>query len=165
MLPNPYILLAAVVGAMALAAVSFGLGHHYAKLQEAEAIAKAEAAAIARTQVADQITHDADVAAAQAQQKIVHDTQTIIQKVPVYVTKKADAACDLTRGTVRLLNASAANVQPVPAVAGQSDDASAGVALDTAVAVIVQNYGTYAEVVARLEALQNWVRAQQANAR
>lgn len=161
MLPNPYVILGALVGAIMLCLASFGAGHHYAVLQEDKAIAKAEAQAILDTQAQDKITHDADVAQALAQQKIVTQTKTIIQKVPVYVSKKAVDACVVPIGFIRLHNAAASD-GTVPDAAGISNDAPAGIGLDTVAASVAGNYGTYHYVAAQLRALQAWVAAQQA---
>ena len=160
-MPNPYLLLGTLVGALLLAVSAFFAGHHYATLQEQKAIAAAEARAIEVTQAQDAVTRNADVAAAQARVKIVTQIKTITKEVPVYVTKKADAACALTRGTIRVLNDSAANLPSIPGPTGQSDDAPAGVELHTVVGTVVGNYGTYQQVAAQLVALQNWVRAEE----
>jgi hypothetical protein len=85
----------------------------------------------------------------------------IIREVPVYVTAQADAACVVPAGFVRVHDAAAAGRVPGPP--GQSDDAASGVAISAASGVIVQNYGTYAEVSQRLTDLQAWVKAQRGN--
>lgn len=111
------------------------------------------------------------LAAAKASEKIViryvdrvhtvHDVgATIVREVPVYVTPKADAACTVPRGFVRVHDAAAAGVLPGPAE--PTDDRPAGLALSTASAVVVDNYTTCHAIAEQLIALRDWVRANQA---
>lgn len=158
---NPYVLLGTLVGVLLLCAVSFYEGHHYAELQNAKAVADAVTDAVKRTQAQDQVTHDADVAAAAAQVKIQTVIQTQIQKVPVYVTKKANAACVLPRGFVQLHDDSARGVQSVPPAAG-SVDAPSTVQLTDLGSAIAANYGQYQVIAQQLRDLQGWIKAQEA---
>jgi hypothetical protein len=87
-------------------------------------------------------------------------TQTIIQKVPVYVTAKADAACPIPAGFVRVLD-SAARGSALPATPSVADDAPSGVALSTVAASVADNYGNVCRANAeQLSALQDWVTEQ-----
>lgn len=158
---NPYAT-AIKAGALVLAVVSiFGAGMYFKGLQQERVIAQAEAAAIQRTQAQDKITHDADLAAAQAQTRIQTVTVETVRKVPVYVTKKSVAACPVPLGFVRLLDASARGVQPIPNAAGPSNDSPAGIGLDDAAGSVAGNYGKYQAVAQQLRDLQAWVAAQQ----
>lgn len=80
---------------------------------------------------------------------------TIVKEVPIYVP--SDAA-PLPGGFRLLHDAAAAGAVPDPA--GIPD--AAGVPAQDAAAVVAENYGTYHETAARLTALQDWVRQQQA---
>lgn len=84
--------------------------------------------------------------------------QTIVKEVPVYVTPKADAACVVPRGFVRVHDGAARN-QP-PGAPEATDDAAAGIALSTVAEVTADNYRTYHEVAEQLRALQQWVAEQ-----
>lgn len=87
--------------------------------------------------------------------------QTIIQKVPVYVTEKADADCSIPAGFVRLHDAAAQNL-PAPAdpadAAGHPDAPSAGIALSDIAATVADNYTTCHATAEQLTALQDWLR-------
>lgn len=86
--------------------------------------------------------------------------QTIVKEVPVYVTPKADAACVVPRGFVRVHDGAARN-QP-PGAPEAIDDAPAGIALSTVAEITADNYRTYHEVAEQLKALQQWVAEQTA---
>ncbi len=158
---NPYLTYIKIAAVVLILTGTFWAGHHLATLQEDAAIAKAEAHAIQVTQARDQITHDADLAAAQAQVKIQTVTQTLIKEVPKYVTAKANRACIITRGFVRVFNAGARGVQPVPLAAGIADE-PAPVSLADVAGTAGAGGGTYQAVAQQLRDLQGWVTAQQA---
>lgn len=86
--------------------------------------------------------------------------QTIVKEVPVYVTPKADAACVVPRGFVRVHDGAARN-QP-PGAPEATDDAPAGIALSAVAEITADNYRTYHEVAEQLRALQQWVAEQTA---
>ena len=80
---------------------------------------------------------------------------TIIKEVPVYVSAKADAACIVNAGFVRLHDAGAKSL-PAPDPAGYADEASSGIALSTVAATTVENYtscNANAEQLTMLQAL------------
>ena len=80
----------------------------------------------------------------------------IIQKVPVYVTAQADAACTVPVGFVRLHDAAAANTAPDDP--SDSDARPAGVALSAVAATVADNYTAYHELAARFDALRDKLR-------
>ncbi len=86
--------------------------------------------------------------------------ETIVKEVPVYVTPKADAACVVPRGFVRVHDGAARNEPPGPAEA--TDDAPAGIALSHVAEVTADNYRAYHELAEQLKALQKWVAEQSA---
>lgn len=160
------------IGAGALAAIGFLWHLDDSIYSRGYAAAKAECqeGAIQARLQAEQLAHERDLisdraalAAAQHQVKIQTITRTIIKEVPAHVTPKADAACALTRGFVRVHDAAAAGVPTaeVPNPAGQSDDSSAGIALSAAASTIADNYGADHANAQQLEDLQSWVRMQQ----
>jgi hypothetical protein len=83
---------------------------------------------------------------------------TIVQRIPIYVTAQADAACVLPRGFVRLHDAAAQGAE-VPVSAGAADAQPSGIALSAATGVVVDNYTTCRGVAEQLKSLQAWVRA------
>lgn len=81
---------------------------------------------------------------------------TIIQKVPVYVTAEADAACTVPAGFVRLHDAAAANA-PLDDP-GDTDARPSGVALSAVAETVADNYTAYHELAARFDALRDKLR-------
>lgn len=94
-------------------------------------------------------------------QVITERGQTIIQKVPVYVSAKADAACTVNAGFVRLHDA-AAHALPAPEPSGAADDAPAGIALSAVGATTAANYAACNANAEQLTQLQELVRQYQA---
>ena len=110
------------------------------------------------------ITFTAGQNFAEAQTKIVTRTITRIREIPVYVTPKADAACAVPVGFIRLHDDAANDHQgaTIPDAAGESLDSTSDAKLSEVSAAIVSNYGTYYQIREQLISLQNWVRQQQA---
>jgi hypothetical protein len=77
---------------------------------------------------ADFITEKAGEESAAHQQKIQVITRTIVREVPNHVTAQDDAACTVPLGALRLLDAAARGLPPVPGPAGRSDGAAPGMA-------------------------------------
>ena len=102
-------------------------------------------------------------AAAEAQVEIRTVTRTLIKEVPVHVTPDDDRRCVVPVGFVRIHDAAAAGIRPVPDPAGRADDAASGLALSAVAGTVVENYaGTCAANARQLSDLQAWVRAQAA---
>lgn len=149
---------------LVLAALLAGAYHKGWQAREAVVVAEAlKASEKARKQErkAEIITEKVSAAHEAKAVQIRTVYRDIIREVPTYVTVQADDACVLPAGFVRVHDAAAAGRVPGPS--GQSDDAPSGVALSAASGVIVENYGTYAEVAQRLTDLQAWVKAQRGN--
>lgn len=119
--------------------------HHGAeaeKAAEAKRLAKAQKAVVRREKKAEATTKKvADKITAQ-QVRIEYRTKTIIEKVPVYVTAEADAACSVPVGFVVLHDAAASGSEAkLPAAPGGSVEAPSGVALSTVSETVAVNYG------------------------
>lgn len=82
---------------------------------------------------------------------------TIIQKVPVYVSAEADAACTVPAGFVRLHDAAARNATLDDP--GTADARPSGVALSAVAETVADNYTAYHELAARFDALRDKLRA------
>jgi hypothetical protein len=113
-----------------------------------------------RTQV---VTREVAAKTQAAEERVRTVTRTIVREVPRYVTREADAHCIVPRGFVRLHDAAAQSVVPVPA--GEPDDAPSGVELSAVAGTVADNYGACHETAERLTGLQAWVRAQEALAK
>jgi hypothetical protein len=97
-------------------------------------------------------------------QEIHVRTETIIQKVPVYVTPETDTRYPLPVGFVRLHDYAALGIDlsGIPASAGESDDKPSAVTASRAATAIAGNYGNCREAYTKLEGWQEWYRKQAA---
>jgi len=87
--------------------------------------------------------------------------ETIVEKVPVYVSEKSNAGCVVPWGVVRLLDAAASGASLDAAGAaiapGRPDDAASDVALSEAVALLAADLGIARQNGDQLERLQKAV--------
>ena len=154
-MPNPYLIIGALVFSLVLAIASFGAGHHYAALQEQKAIAAAvtqakneQAAEFAVTlkTATDEATAQATISAHAASLKNL-ESKYVPQNLP-----------PLSLGVVELLNDSARDGNILPPAPGQSISASSGVRFADAISTIAANNAKYRACSQELTALQNWTR-------
>jgi hypothetical protein len=112
--------------------------------------------------VAKQVVDSAELAArldreiTAKRERVRTVTRTLIEEVPIYVSEIGNAGCTLPLGFVRLHNLSAAGLPAIPDRADKSNDAPAGVALDYATAVVVENYGTCNDLREQVIGWQAW---------
>lgn len=132
----------------------YNRGHLAAQIEAQNAVKPiiAKQAQITNDVVTKYITVKADTEA-----KII----TRIKEVPVHVTEKADAACVVPLGFVRVFNDAAHG--PVPPASAGTDDAASGVKISEVAQASVENSGEYDKLAEQLTALQDWVRQQAAN--
>jgi len=83
----------------------------------------------------------------------------IIKQVPVYITKDADAKCDVPTGFVMLHDSASRNEVPDPT--RKVDGTTSEVKISGVAETVVDNYTTYHQVAEQLRSLQDWVREQQ----
>jgi hypothetical protein len=122
----------------------------------AEAKARADALAARQRRIAaGRQQARAHLAAAAATRKQI---QTIVEKVPVYVSEKSDAGCVVNWGAVRLLDAAASGRDPDTVRAaiapGRPDDAASDVTLSEAVALLAADLGIARQNADQLNRLQ-----------
>jgi hypothetical protein len=98
--------------------------------------------------------------------KYIHDTQvvhekgeTIIKKVPIYVTVKDDSTCTINNGFVSLWNA--ANTLSVSNPASGTNGSPSSIVLSDVAAQHVTEANICHGTETQLIALQNWVRLQE----
>lgn len=96
-------------------------------------------------------------------QKVYVAGATITKEVPVHVTAKADAACTVPAGFVRLHDAAAANVPP-DAAAGDPDAPAAGVTLSAVAETVAGNYTTCHALREQVIGLQAYINSLPAGA-
>lgn len=88
---------------------------------------------------------------------------TIIKKVPVYVTVKDDSACTVNTGFVRLWNS--ANQMSFPGTPRADDEKPSQVVLSDIASQHIKESGICTRTEVQLESLQGWIRAQQSLSR
>ncbi|WDK30234.1 hypothetical protein [Xanthomonas campestris] len=81
---------------------------------------------------------------------------TITREIPIYVTQKADAACAIPAGFVRLHDA-AASGNPAWPPTGDPDAPAAGITLSGITGTVADNYTSCHATAAQLSALQDWI--------
>lgn len=88
--------------------------------------------------------------------KVVREKgDTIIKRIPVYVTQKSDARCVVPAGFVRVHD-SAAQGDELPVAAGSAAETPSGIALSTVADTVAGNYQLCHGIAERLTALQQW---------
>ena len=154
LIPPQYRIAAALVLVFAIFSAGLGMGYRYASNQAAAAQAKAakriaelerenaEKADRVVTQYVDRI------------KKVYVKGQTVVQKVPVYVSKESDAGCTIPAGFVSMHDSAARNELPPPA--GPADAQPSTVELSAVAATVVGNYATCEANAEQLKALQAW---------
>jgi|GEM_PF-5312843 len=162
---NPWVLLAALAGLVALASLAFwqgwraGSGHVQAAWNEEKLAALA-----ASLRLADAQTDITDAVGAKYgghMATILVETRTLIQKVPVYVTPETDARYPLPRGLVRLYNASGqSGADAVSLAAEPADAAPAGVSASAFATIAIENNGALNACRAQVLGLQEFARRQ-----
>ena len=83
----------------------------------------------------------------------------IIKQVPVYITKDADAKCDVPTGFVVLHDSASRNEVPDPT--RKVDGTTSEVKISGVAETVVENYTTYHQVAEQLRSLQEWIKEQQ----
>jgi len=81
---------------------------------------------------------------------------TITKEIPIYVTARADARCDVPAGFVRVHDAAAANL-PLREPAGDLDAPAPGVTLSAVADTVAGNYATCHEIREQVIGLQDYV--------
>lgn len=95
---------------------------------------------------------------AEAKIKIV--TKTIIQEVPIYVTKRDDDACVINNGFVRLHDSAAKG--ELPGNPAGTDGEASTVKLSSVAETVTGNYGICHTAMSRLTEWQDWYRQNKA---
>jgi hypothetical protein len=83
----------------------------------------------------------------------------IIKQVPVYITKDADAKCDVLTGFVMLHDSASRNEVPDPT--RKVDGTTSEVKISGVAETVIDNYTTYHQVAEQLKSLQEWIKLQQ----
>jgi hypothetical protein len=123
--------------------------------------AKAEAALLAARQRLAAKGEAAAAAQAAAQARTETQIQTVIEKVPVYVSEKTSAACVIPWGFVRLFDAAASGAGLADVrdriAPGQPDDAASDVTLSALATLLAADFGIARQNAGQLERLETAV--------
>jgi hypothetical protein len=149
------LLLCSVVFALVGLGYRLGVNHEQANAQQLErdqlrqAFEQGQALGTVRDQVVTKYVDRVQVIEVQG--------ETIIKRVPVYVSEKADRACVVPAGFVRLHDA-AAHALPAPEPAGAADEAATGVGLSAVAGTTAGNYAKCNANAEQLKSLQELLR-------
>jgi hypothetical protein len=146
---------------LGLAVGSFTLGWHEKSLRDDAALVEAYQLVNLETIQADKISLEVGQTVETATVAISNFTTILIQKVPEYVTQKADAQCTLTAGFADVLDA-AAGLSALPDAASGAVDSAIGTPAHAAAANIAANYAICRDAAERLKGWQDWYAKQQA---
>ncbi|CAD7721929.1 hypothetical protein LMG31884_33770 [Xanthomonas hydrangeae] len=81
---------------------------------------------------------------------------TITREIPIYVTQRADAACAIPAGFVRMHDA-AATGDPARPPTGNPDAPAAGITLSAVADTVADNYTSCHATAEQLTSLQDWI--------
>jgi hypothetical protein len=154
------------VSVLVLAGGFYGLARHSGVVHEQKAETKRTAQATAQVVRHEQAAAQVSTASAQhlidEKARIETVTKVLIRKVPVYVTAKADAACVVPRGFVRVFDAAGRGEAEVPGSSGGPDDAASGVPLSAVLSTVVANDGVAYDWRAEALTWRDWYTKQAA---
>jgi FAD/FMN-containing dehydrogenase len=167
----PQQLLAAVIwtAAMFCAGVTTGWHEHHLRTDAQQlgaarqqmAAAAAEARDLAAMHVSqDRVTTRTVTRYIERARAVQEVTRTLTERIPVYVPQPVDTGVPV--GFVRLFNAGAQGLPPVPDAAGRADDAPSGLALSAVLRATLDNDGECIGEGERGDALRDWLDAQRA---
>ena len=117
---------------------------------------------IDRMQKTDAVTQEVGRQAAERIVEVREVFRTIDREIPIYVTKDANARCDVPLGFVRLHDSAAAGAHTptLPDPAAATHDSASGVELSAVTETVIENYGICHAEREKLRSLQAWITAQ-----
>jgi hypothetical protein len=84
---------------------------------------------------------------------------TIVKQIPTYITKDADAKCDVSNSFVMLHDSASQN--EIPDSTRTIDAGTSKVKISGVAETVIDNYTTYYEVAEQLKSLQQWIKSQE----
>ena len=148
-----------LVGAIMVAVGIFISGGIWTQKEFLAAVEKQKAEIARLEKASGQISTKIEKVYIERTKVIKEKGDVIIEKVPEYITKDADAKCDVPNGFVVLHNSAVKN--EVPNTAREFNEKSSGVELSTVGKTVAGNYTTCNEVREQLKSLQEWVSQQE----
>ena len=148
-----------IIGALLVVAGVFVSGGIWTQSEFLEAVKKQKEEIARLEKASGEITTKVEKVYIERTKVIKEKGDVIIEKVPEYISKDADAKCDVPNGFVVLHNSAVKN--EIPDTARDFNEKSSGVELSTAGKTVAGNYTTCNEVREQLRSLQDWVRSQE----
>lgn len=148
-----------IIGALLVVAGVFVSGGIWTQSEFLEAVKKQKEEIARLEKASGEITTKVEKVYIERTKVIKEKGDVIIEKVPEYISKDADAKCDVPNGFVVLHNSAVKN--EIPDTARDFNEKSSGVELSTVGKTVAGNYTTCNEVREQLRSLQDWVRSQE----
>lgn len=148
-----------IIGALLVVAGVFLSGGIWTQSEFLEAVKKQKEEIARLEKASGEITTKVEKVYIERTKVIKEKGDVIIEKVPEYISKDADAKCDVPNGFVVLHNSAVKN--EIPDTARDFNEKSSGVELSTVGKTVAGNYTTCNEVREQLRSLQDWVRSQE----
>ena len=148
-----------IIGALLVVAGVFVSGGIWTQSEFLEAVKKQKEEIARLEKASGEITTKVEKVYIERTKVIKEKGDVIIEKVPEYISKDADAKCDVPNGFVVLHNSAVKN--EIPNTARDFNEKSSGVELSTVGKTVAGNYTTCNEVREQLRSLQDWVRSQE----
>ena len=148
-----------IIGALLVVAGVFVSGGIWTQSEFLEAVKKQTEEITRLEKASGEITTKVEKVYIERTKVIKEKGDVIIEKVPEYISKDADAKCDVPNGFVVLHNSAVKN--EIPDTARDFNEKSSGVELSTVGKTVAGNYTTCNEVREQLRSLQDWVRSQE----
>lgn len=148
-----------IIGALLVVAGVFLSGGIWTQSEFLEAVKKQKEEIARLEKASGEITTKVEKVYIERTKVIKEKGDVIIEKVPEYISKDADAKCDVPNGFVVLHNSAVKN--EIPNTARDFNEKSSGVELSTVGKTVAGNYTTCNEVREQLRSLQDWVRSQE----
>ena len=148
-----------IIGALLVVAGVFVSGGIWTQSEFLEAVKKQKEEIARLEKASGEITTKVEKVYIERTKVIKEKGDVIIEKVPEYISKDADAKCDVPNGFVVLHNSAVKN--EIPDTARDFNEKSCGVELSTVGKTVAGNYTTCNEVREQLRSLQDWVRSQE----
>lgn len=146
-----------VLGVAAAYVIGQHNGYHRHQVEDDAKALAATAQALHQVGVRAQAIHKTDAQTATEMAATGNNTVHNLQKVPTYVTRKADDKCIVSAGAVRLLDYAGRDT-PAPAPSFVPD-APSDVALSDIVSADIENAGSFNQLVERVKGWESWYAA------
>jgi cell division protein FtsB len=148
-----------IIGALLVVAGVFLSGGIWTQREFLDAVQKQKEEIARLEQASKEVTTKIEKVYIEKTKIIKEKGDVIVQKVPEYISKDADAKCDVSNGFVVLHNSAVKN--EIPNTTREFNEKSSGVEISTVGRTVAENYTTCNEVREQLKSLQDWIKQQE----